>query len=119
MTATVATLAGARRLYVVAGLAAFLAMLANVVDIVLGFGGEMVTYGARPAAEWFDVFQRSSFEGLYALGVLNIVYMLGMLPVYVGILPYIREFYGRNNMIVMPSFGVLLLTEFIRGLVHA
>jgi hypothetical protein len=118
MTATVATLAGARRLHVVAGLAAFLAMLANVVDIVLGFGGEMV-YGVRLAAEWFDVFQRSSFEGLYALGVLNIVYMLGMLPVYVGILPYIREFYGRNNMIVMPSFGVLLLTEFIRGLVHA
>ena len=34
------------------------------------------------------------------------------------ILPYIREFYGRNNVIVMPSFGVLLLTEFIRGLVH-
>jgi hypothetical protein len=39
MTATAATLAGARRLYVVAGLAASLAMLANVVDIVLGFGG--------------------------------------------------------------------------------
>ena len=34
MTATAATLAGVRRLYVVAGLAAFLAMLANVVDIV-------------------------------------------------------------------------------------
>jgi hypothetical protein len=37
MTAAVATRAGARRLHVVAGLAAFLAMLANVVDIVLGF----------------------------------------------------------------------------------
>ena len=86
MTATAATLAGARRLHVVAGLAAFLAMLANVVDIVLGFSGEMVTYGARPVAEWFDVFQWSSFEGLYALGILNIVYMLGMLPVYVGML---------------------------------
>lgn len=86
MTATTATLAGARRLYVAAGLSAFLAMLANVVDMVLGFGGEMVTYGAKPAAEWFDVFQRSPFEGLYALGILNIVYMLGMLPVYVGLL---------------------------------
>jgi hypothetical protein len=40
---TATTLAGAHRLYVVAGLAALLAMLANVVDIVLGFGGEMVT----------------------------------------------------------------------------
>jgi hypothetical protein len=35
------------------------------------------------------------------------------------IFPYIREFYARNNVIVMPTFGVLLLTEFIRGLVHA
>ena len=86
MTATANMLAGARRLYVVAGLASFLAMLANLVDIVLGFAGEMVTYGAKPAAEWFEVFQRSPFEGLYALGILNIVYMLGMLPVYAGML---------------------------------
>jgi hypothetical protein len=52
---------------------------------------------------------------LPALGMLYIVLFLtaGSL-----ILPYIREFYGRNNVIVMPSFGVLLLTEFIRGLVH-
>jgi hypothetical protein len=62
-------------------MAAFLAMLANIVDIVLGFGGEMVAYGARPAAEWFAVFERSPFEGLYALGILNIAYMLSMLPV--------------------------------------
>ena len=65
---------------------ATVAMLANVVDIVLGFGGEMVTYGAKPAAEWFDVFQQNPFEGLYALGILNIVYMLGILPVFVGML---------------------------------
>ena len=52
---------------------------------------------------------------LPALGVLYIVLFLvaGSL-----ILPYIREFYGRTNLIVMPPFGVLLLTEFIRGLVH-
>ena len=31
-------------------------------------------------------FQRSPFEGLYALGIVNIVYMLGMLPVFVGML---------------------------------
>ena len=52
---------------------------------------------------------------LPALGVLYIVLFLvaGSL-----ILPYIRDFYGRTNLIVMPPFGVLLLTEFIRGLVH-
>ena len=57
MIATAATLTGARRLYVVAGLSAFLAVLANGVDIGLGFGREMVMYGARPAEEWFDVFR--------------------------------------------------------------
>ena len=103
MTATIATLAGARRLYVVAGLAAFLAMLANVVDIVLGFGGEMVTYGAKPAVEWFDVFQRTPFEGLYALGILNIVYMLSMLPVYVGMLVV-----HRHTHPVSAGFALLL-----------
>ena len=53
---------------------------------------------------------------LPALGILYIVLFLtaGSL-----ILPYIREFYARHDVIVMPSFGVLLLTEFIRGLVHA
>jgi hypothetical protein len=52
---------------------------------------------------------------LPALGMLYIVLFVtaGSL-----ILPYIREFYASNNIIVMPSFGVLLLTEFIRGQVH-
>jgi hypothetical protein len=50
-----------------------------------------------------------------ALGLLYIVLFLiaGSL-----IVPYIRAFYATSNLIVMPSFGVLLLTEFIRGLVH-
>lgn len=84
MTGTAAALPGERRLYLVAGVSAFLAMLANILDIMLGFGGGMVTYGAKPAAEWFDALQRSPFEGLYALGTHDIVYMLSMLPVYVA-----------------------------------
>jgi hypothetical protein len=78
-------------------------MLANVVDIVLGFGGEMVTYGAKAAAEWFDVFQRSPFEGLYALGILNVVYMLGVLPVFVGMLVV-----HRHTHPISASFALLL-----------
>ena len=103
MIATAATLAGARPLYVVAGLSAFLAILANVVEIVLGFGAEIVPYGAKPAAEWFDVFPRSPLDGLYALGILNIVYMLGMLPVYVGLLVVHRHTYS-----VSAGFALLL-----------
>jgi hypothetical protein len=42
----------------------------------------MVTYGTKSAVEWFAVYQDSWFRGVYALGILNIVYMVAMLPVY-------------------------------------
>ena len=53
---------------------------------------------------------------LPALGVLYIVLFLiaGSIA-----LPYFREFYAENNVVIMPSFGVLLGTEFTRGVVHA
>ena len=53
---------------------------------------------------------------LPALGVLYIVLFLiaGSLA-----LPYFREFYAANDVVTMPSFGVLLATEFTRGVVHA
>jgi len=54
----------------------------------------------------------------WKLPALGALYIVLFLTAGSFILPYIREFYGRNNVIVMPSFGVLLLTEFIRGLVH-
>jgi hypothetical protein len=71
-----------------------------------GRGRPSRAYGTLTGELWWK---------LPALGMLYIVLFLtaGSL-----IVPYIREFYGRNNVIVMPSFGVLLLTEFIRGLVH-
>ena len=58
---------------------------------------------------------RNLWWKLPALGLLYIVLFLTAGSI---IFPYISEFYARNNVIVMPSFGVLLLTEFIRGLVH-
>jgi hypothetical protein len=62
-------------------------MLANILDVVLGFGGrEMVTYGSRSATEWFAVYHDSWFRGIYTLGILNIVYMIAMLPVYIALL---------------------------------
>jgi len=58
-------------------------MSANLADIILGFGGtDMVTYGTKSAIEWFTVYEDSWFRGVYALGILNIVYMIAMLPVY-------------------------------------
>jgi hypothetical protein len=70
-------------IYTLGAVAALIAMGANILDILLGFGGsEMVTYGTKSAVEWFAVYQENWFRGVYGLGILNIVYMVAMLPVY-------------------------------------
>jgi hypothetical protein len=67
--------------------AASLALAANVLDVVLGFGGsELAIYGSKSAVEWFNLFAANWFDGLYTLGILNIVYMTCLLPVYFAIL---------------------------------
>lgn len=70
-------------IYKLGAIAALTAMAANLLDILLGFGGaELVTYGSQSAVEWFGVYHESWFRGVYGLGILNIVYMVAMLPVY-------------------------------------
>jgi hypothetical protein len=70
-------------IYKLGATAALTAMCANLLDILLGFGGtEMVTFGTKSAVEWFAVYEESWFRGIYGLGILNIVYMVAMLPVY-------------------------------------
>ena len=74
------------RLYTIGGIAALIALGTNVLDVLHGFGGtEAVAYGTRSASDWFTVYQLSPWEGLYALGILNIVYMAAMLPVYIAL----------------------------------
>lgn len=76
-----------QKLYTIGAIAAILAMLVNVLDVVLGFGTtEVVINGTRSAAEWFAVYHESPFDGLYSLGILNIFYMIAMLPVYFALL---------------------------------
>jgi hypothetical protein len=73
-------------IYRFGAVAALAAMLANLLDVSFGFGGTgIVTYGSRSALEWFAVYQDNWFRGLYALGILNIVYMVAMLPVYLAL----------------------------------
>lgn len=75
-----------KTIYKIAGAGALAAFLANFFDVILGFGGgEAVAYGAKSAVEWFALYRENWFMGLYALGLMNIVYMLAMLPVYFGI----------------------------------
>lgn len=69
-------------LFLVGGVAALAAMAANLLDIGLGFGtGEVAAYGGKTAVEWFGVFGKNGFQGLYVLGILNIVYQLCLIPV--------------------------------------
>jgi hypothetical protein len=96
---------GSNWLYLMGATAALIALLVNVSDIVLGFGGsEVILYGSQPAATWFAVFQQSSFKGLYSLGIFNIAYMLAMLPVYVALLWAHRRQQGVQAVMVFIVF---------------
>jgi len=82
-TMTVTTRTSWKSIYKLGAVAALIAMLANLLDVSLGFGStEMVTYGTKSAIEWFALYDENWFRGVYALGILNIVYMIAMLPVY-------------------------------------
>ncbi|HLO32737.1 MAG TPA: hypothetical protein VK249_26565 [Anaerolineales bacterium] len=82
-TSTVTTRASWKWIYKLGAVAAVTALLANLLDVLLGFGStEMVTYGTKSAIEWFALYNENWFRGVYALGILNIVYMIAMLPVY-------------------------------------
>jgi hypothetical protein len=75
-----------KSLYQIACVAALLALATNLLDILLGFGEtEIAIYGAKSAIEWFKLFEYNWFNGLYTLGILNIVYMTCLLPVYFAI----------------------------------
>jgi hypothetical protein len=67
----------------VAGVAVLVALVANVLDVVLGFGEtELIAPGTQTALDWFALYQANWFKGMYMLGILNIVYMAAMVPVY-------------------------------------
>ncbi len=72
-----------KSLYKVAGVAALVAMSANLLDVVLGFGDpEVIAFGSKTAVDGFAVYGESCFKGRYMLGILNIVYMVCLFPVY-------------------------------------
>jgi hypothetical protein len=75
-----------KSLYKLGGVAALVALAANVLDVVLGFGEtDIIVSGTKTAADWFAVYQKDWFKGLYVLGILNVVYMAALVPVYLAI----------------------------------
>ncbi len=100
---------GRNRLFTLAALAALLAMATNLLDIILGFGEtEVIVNGTQSATQWFLLFQDNGFKGLYTLGILNIVYMSCMLPVYFGVLMAHR----RQSLILAGTATLLFLLAF-------
>jgi hypothetical protein len=84
-----------RSIYRLAGTAALVALAATILDVVLGLGhADQTRGGARTAVEWFAIFEDNRFRGLYLLGVLNIVYMATMTPVYIGLFAVQRHTNG-------------------------
>lgn len=71
-----------RNLFVIAGVAALAAMAVNILDVALGFGSADIAFGSRNATSWFALFTKDTFRGMYELGLLNMVYMTCMLPVF-------------------------------------
>jgi hypothetical protein len=84
-----------KSIYRLGGLAALVALAANLLDVVLGFGDtDLVVYGTRTAVDWFALYQADWFKGLYMLGILNIVYMAAMAPVYFAVFTAHRRVNG-------------------------
>jgi hypothetical protein len=91
-----------KSLYKVADVAALVAFSANVLDVILGFGEtDIIVNGTKTASEWFALYQENWFKGLYTLGLLNIIYMAALVPVYLAIFTAHRRANGLYAALAM------------------
>ena len=91
-----------RGLYRVAGVAALVALITNVLDVVLGFGGtELPVFGGQSAMDWFALYQDNGFKGLYMLGLFNIVYMACLFPIVFALFGAHRRTYAMYAALAM------------------
>ncbi len=74
-----------RSLYIIGGAAALIAVLTALLDILLSVGAEMFQPGTLTAVDWFARFQGDGFAALRDLGILNIVNMACMIPVFLAL----------------------------------
>ena len=90
--------------------------------------GLLAAAGVAAALAWGlmhdQPIQRGSAEPGLARGVwwkaplLGGIYVVVFLTAGALIFPFVRRFYAESGLITMPPFGVLVLTEFVRGLIH-
>lgn len=96
-----------KSLYKVAGVAALVAMFANVLDVVLGFGEtDIIVFGTMTATDWFALYHENWFKGLYTLGFLNIIYMVCMVPIYFALYAAHRRKNGVYAALAMAVYFI-------------
>lgn len=98
-------------LYTLGAGGALAALAANLLDVALGFGaGASFAPGAMGAADYFALFQRDWFGGLYLLGILNIVYMAALVPVYLALVVAHRRtgWWGAALAMVVALLGMAI-----------
>jgi hypothetical protein len=96
-----------KNLYTIAGIAALLALAANLLDIVVGMGEtELVASGSQSALDWFAFYQENWLKGLYMLGILNLVYGTCLIPVYMGLYAAHRRTHGLYAALALSVYFI-------------
>jgi uncharacterized membrane protein len=76
---------GWKGLYRLAGAAAVTAALVYTLDVVLTFGGGNFKPGALAAVDWFTTVRATGFMALRDLGLLNVISLTVLIPVYLAL----------------------------------
>jgi hypothetical protein len=90
--------------------------------------GLLVAVGVAAALAWGrtrDVPPPRASEGLglargvwWKIPVLGAIFVVLFLTAGALALPFVRSFYRTSGLITMPSLGVVVLTEFVRGVIY-
>jgi hypothetical protein len=79
-----------------------IAVSANLLDVILGFGEtDIIVNGTQTAVEWFALFRDNGFKGLYTLGLLNLVYQACLVPVFFALYTAHRRANGTYAALAM------------------
>ena len=82
-----------KSLYKAGGVAALLAIVALLVDIIISLGGEDFNPAMLGAMEWFDLFHGNGLSGLRALGLINIISLTIAISLYFALYAAHRQRY--------------------------
>lgn len=82
-----------KSLYKIGGIAALMAVLAFLLDIVISFGGDDFNPAALSAIDWFSLFQGNGLAGLRALGFINIISLTVSVSLYFALYAIHRQGY--------------------------